>query len=269
MRMALYIVGLTLAVPLGATPREMSKSDFLALAGRCAPGVDAFTLMAIATVESSLHTLVINDNSTGKSTSFSSIEEAVGTVDALLQEKHSVDVGLMQINSANFSKLGLTAESAFDPCRSVRAASLILGSRYHGGETAEERQWSLRGAISAYNTGSLRRGFENGYVHKVEAAAGIASLSATSIRTLGSAEIAPGFFSAASVPTLMPTAGETPIGSVTPGSPIPVAAGGPQGIELETWDIWKSYARRQAERHAAAGDEDRAPYRQNDHVLFE
>lgn len=264
MRMALYIVGLALAAPHGATAQDLSKSDFLALAERCAPGVDAFTLLAIATVESGLKTLVVNDNSTGKSTSYSTIEDAVRSVDALLQEKRSLDVGLMQINSTNFSKLGLTAETAFDPCRSVGAASVILGGRYKGGATAEERQWSLRGAISAYNTGSLRRGFDNGYVQKVEMAAGVASLSANTIRALGSIEVAPPLFSEVSVPALMPTASVVPAGPV-----IPAASDRVQGIELETWDVWKSYARRQAERHAAGGNEDRVPYRQNDHVLFE
>jgi type IV secretion system protein VirB1 len=78
----------------------------------------------------------------------------------------------MQINSANFDMLGLTLEAAFDPCKSVAAGAAILAGDYAGGDTHAGQQSALRVAISRYNTGDAQRGFSNGYVHKVEMAAG-------------------------------------------------------------------------------------------------
>jgi type IV secretion system protein VirB1 len=77
----------------------------------------------------------------------------------------------MQINSRNFASLGLTLETAFDPCKSIAAAAAILAGAYAGGDTHVAQQSALRVAISKYNTGDAQRGFTNGYVHKVELAA--------------------------------------------------------------------------------------------------
>ena len=52
----------------------------------------------------------------------------------------TADYGLMQINSANFKWLGLTPQSALDPCRSIAAAETVLKT------------------MSGYNTGSPTRG---------------------------------------------------------------------------------------------------------------
>lgn len=44
----------------------------------------------------------------------------------------TVDVGLAQINSSNFAWLGLTMETAFDPCRNLAAGAAVLLARYNG-----------------------------------------------------------------------------------------------------------------------------------------
>jgi hypothetical protein len=59
----------------------------------------------------------------------------------------TVDRGMLQINSSNLARVGLTPETAFDPCNSLRA----------GGQIFLE-------ALSIYNTGSPSRGISNGYV---------------------------------------------------------------------------------------------------------
>lgn len=61
----------------------------------------------------------------------------------------SRDYGLMQINDRNFAWLGLTANGALDPCRSIAAAARLLAS------------------LSRYNTGNPTTGFANGYVSSV------------------------------------------------------------------------------------------------------
>ena len=90
----------------------------------------------------------------------------------LIAAGHSVDVGIMQINDRNFSALRLDLNTAFDPCRSIAAAATILaGSYVVGGDSHGAQQAALKVAISKYNTGDAQRGFDNGYVHKVEISA--------------------------------------------------------------------------------------------------
>jgi type IV secretion system protein VirB1 len=62
---------------------------------------------------------------------------------------HSVDLGLMQINSGNLGLLGLTLGDAFTACKSVAAAARLLT------------------LFSKYNTGSPTRGI--GYATRVMA----------------------------------------------------------------------------------------------------
>lgn len=65
------------------------------------------------------------------------------------------DYGIAQINERNFPLLGLTYQTAMDPCMSLHAAAQYLV------------------AMSRYNTGDPRRGFQNGYVN-----GGIAAMDA-------------------------------------------------------------------------------------------
>jgi type IV secretion system protein VirB1 len=98
-------------------------------------------------------------------------DEAVAMASWLLAHGYNFDAGLAQVNSSNFSRLGLTPENLFDPCTNLRAGAVVLGeclflaeARLGEGPQAEE------GALSCYNTGSLRRGVENGYVAAVQGA---------------------------------------------------------------------------------------------------
>lgn len=158
-------------LPKVAIGEPISLIEFEALALKCAPSVSFSALAAIATVESQLDPLAIHDNETGKAVTISDATQAAVEVDRLLKEHHSIDVELMQINSANFASLGLTSQAALDPCSSLRAAGVLLRSRYVGGETPRARKHALRQTISAYNTGDVSRGLKNGYVGTVEMAA--------------------------------------------------------------------------------------------------
>ncbi len=149
----------------------MNVSDFGQLALRCAPRVAPSTLASIAQTESAFQPYAINDNTTGTSGAPATRDSAVQIASKLLKAGHSIDVGIMQINSSNFAQFGLTLEAAFDPCKSVATAAAILANNYAGSETHDGQQAALRVALSKYNTGSAQRGFTNGYVHKVELAA--------------------------------------------------------------------------------------------------
>ena len=155
--------------PARADP--LSVGEFGQLALRCGASVAPSTLAAIARTESGFQPLSINDNTTGTSGVPATRDIAIQIASKLLEAGHSVDVGIMQINSGNFASLGLTLEAAFDPCKSVAAAAVILAGDYAGGDTHEGQQAALRVAISRYNTGDAQRGFANGYVHTVELAA--------------------------------------------------------------------------------------------------
>jgi hypothetical protein len=105
----------------------LDPGTVLALAMQCSPvQIDPKLVLAIARVESGLNTEAKHVNSNG-----------------------TVDRGLMQVNSANFSWLGLDDQSALDPCQSIRAGVRVLTS------------------LSSYNTGKPTAGIDNGYVAHV------------------------------------------------------------------------------------------------------
>ena len=136
---------------------------FAQIATACAPGNAVRTLESVAKVESGLNPLAIHDNTTGVSYSPATRDEAESIAsDLILVRGHSVDLGLMQINSATAGRLSLPIPDAFDACRSISAGAAVLREGY---------QRALRTAFSLYNTGSPTAGIRNGYADRVEAAA--------------------------------------------------------------------------------------------------
>jgi type IV secretion system protein VirB1 len=103
----------------------------LALAAACGGGVDPQMLVGIARVESGLNPAAVHEN-----------KKPDGTV-------ISRDYGLMQINDRNFEWLGVTVQTALDPCVSFAAGAKVLT------------------AFSRYNTGSPTRGIGNNYAGSV------------------------------------------------------------------------------------------------------
>lgn len=145
----------------------------LALAERCAPQVAPETLAAVAWTESRFDPLAIGVNRGPRPVGRPrAAEEAARLARRLMEGRANIDLGVAQINSANFARLGLTPEAAFDPCRNLRAAATVLLEGYRPtGPSPAERQAALRVALSRYNTGHPERGFRNGYVARVEHAA--------------------------------------------------------------------------------------------------
>jgi type IV secretion system protein VirB1 len=139
------------------------------LASANAPSVNVGTLLAFAWFESKLRPWAIHDNTTRLSEFLTSRAEAVARAATLLNLNHDLDLGLCQVNSANFARTGLTVTTAFDPGRSMRAGASILVAAYqrclHGNEHADrtEQQAALRCAASVYNTGREQAGILNGY----------------------------------------------------------------------------------------------------------
>lgn len=147
-------------------------AETVAIAERCAPSVASQTLLAIVQVESSFNPLAIGVNgSAQQARAARAPESALARAAKLAAAGVSFDLGLAQINARNLASLRLSLRDAFDPCRNLAAAALLLGEAYDRAiEAGEAPQAALRTALSTYNTGHPRRGFANGYVAKVLAA---------------------------------------------------------------------------------------------------
>jgi type IV secretion system protein VirB1 len=119
--------------------------------------------------ESNFNPWALHNNTTGISEL--PIDDETAFIDAKTWINHgdSVDIGLMQINSANLPALGMTIQSALDPCKSLEGGAAVLQAAYGGGQTSAERQVALLMALSRYNTGSPLRGIMNGYARRVMA----------------------------------------------------------------------------------------------------
>jgi type IV secretion system protein VirB1 len=100
-----------------------------------------------------------------------SVASGAAIVRRYMAAGYTVDVGLAQVNSANFARLGVTIEQVFDPCTNLGLASILLqtgygrASRYYTGVDAISATYSL------YNTGTMTGGVRNGYAARIWAAA--------------------------------------------------------------------------------------------------
>jgi type IV secretion system protein VirB1 len=166
----------TFALTAFASP--LSKASFDQIASSCAPGIAIPTLRAVAAVESHFDPFAIRDNTTRESWTPSSLSAAAALAKDRLKLGHSVDIGLMQINSANLASLRMEVEDAFDACHSLDAARRILQTAFSAGSSEAERQAAILIALSRYNTGRPLTGIANGYADQVISAQS-ASLTTT------------------------------------------------------------------------------------------
>lgn len=151
----------------------LDLTTLLALAPVCAPAVAPQTLLAVVQVESGLDPLAIGVNGARpEHLSFADPQAAARAAHLLIAEGRNVDLGLGQINVRNLAPLDLSVEEAFDPCRNLAASAAVLRAAYvRAAPQPGAEQAALRTALSYYNTGGPDRGFANGYVARVTAAA--------------------------------------------------------------------------------------------------
>jgi type IV secretion system protein VirB1 len=76
-------------------------------------------------------------------------QDAARQARMLLAQGRSIDLGLMQINSSQLARHGLTVDAAFDACRNMAA-----GAEHYAADVAAV--WNL--AARRYNTGGIERG---------------------------------------------------------------------------------------------------------------
>lgn len=109
----------------------LTFATVMALATQCTNPEYALLITSIAQHESGFDPIAIHKNTNG-----------------------TVDYGLMQVNSSNFGLLHLTAETAMDPCQSIRAAGELIAllSRYNSGSPTRSVGYATQ--VMSYLKGS-------------------------------------------------------------------------------------------------------------------
>jgi Transglycosylase SLT domain len=100
---------------------------------QCVSPSVAPVIVGVAQHESGLQETAIHDNASGKSYFPDTKEQAATIARSLIAIGHSsLDLGISQVNMANFGWTGLTIERAFDACRSFAAGAAVLFAKYNG-----------------------------------------------------------------------------------------------------------------------------------------
>jgi len=153
----------------------MDASTFITLALACAPQLHADTARALVSVESAFNPWAIGVVGGQLARQPRNRAEALVTAQALQANGWNFSVGLGQINLGNFKRLGLTVETAFEPCTNLIAMQTVLTECMARAPPPQRmprtEQTALRMALSCYYSGNFVTGFEHGYVRKVSLAA--------------------------------------------------------------------------------------------------
>ena len=176
---SLFLVQQVRGAPLPAT-------EFAHLAQTCAPEASLPTLRALAAVESRYEPNALSINypqQASRRMGFGtgilqldrqphSASEALDWIRQIRLRSITTSVGLLQVNTEDAQRLGISPAELLDPCTNLRIGWHVLCIHYQAAERAlGPGQPALQAAISAYNTGSLSRGFANGYVSAILRAA--------------------------------------------------------------------------------------------------
>lgn len=161
----------------------MDASTFLALVLACAPAVHTDTAQALVQVESSFNSWAVGVVGGELERQPRTLAEAIATARTLKAKGWNFSVGLGQINVRNLPALGLSVDTAFEPCANLRAMQVVLTSCFERASVSGSGppQVALRRALSCYYSGNFTTGFEHGYVRKVARAAAHAGHPSTSL----------------------------------------------------------------------------------------
>lgn len=144
----------------------------------CAPEVAPETMAAVVEVESGGNSLAILVVGAKLKTPPTNAVEAIEVAEQLEELGKTFSVGLAQLPAKDLAKLGLTYESAFDPCENLKAASRKLVTCYQKAKKRAafvEDQTALSDALSCYRYGNFKKGYQApkgtlSYVDQVRAA---------------------------------------------------------------------------------------------------
>jgi len=161
---------------------RLPMATFNQLVARCAPSAAVDTLDAVALTESALHPYALSLNYPARVAAYNglhnqevyltrqpaTLSEAVHWSRWFHSRGYTVSIGLMQINSENAAKYGVTVRELFDPCTNVTIGARLLGEIYstipHSGKPGLN---TLMSTFSAYNSGTFTTGLKSGYASTV------------------------------------------------------------------------------------------------------
>lgn len=135
------------------------------------PNTPPAVVEQIIAVESNKQIYAINVNSETpiKLDQPENLKDAVALAEKYISEGYSVDMGYMQVNSQHLAKYDVSVGKIFDPCQNIYIGSDIFmrgfaATKAFYGDTP----LALETALSAYNTGTFHRGFQNGYTARYQ-----------------------------------------------------------------------------------------------------
>ncbi len=159
----------------------MDPTLLSALLATCSPQVHPATARALVAVESAGNPHAIGVVGGVLLRQPANRAEALATARALHAAGWNFSVGLGQINRHNFARLGLSIESAFEPCTNLSAMQSVLAECFdRAARHMQHEPEALRAALSCYYSGNFSTGLRHGYVRKVVLASVAASTSPTS-----------------------------------------------------------------------------------------
>ena len=133
----------------------------IALIEECSPSVHPTTMQTLIHNESSGNPFAIGVVDMELTNQPTSEDEAIESAKSLMEQGYNISVGLGQINMHNFEGLGLSIETAFDPCNNLQASSAILENCFdRAEEDYSSKQEALQAAFSCYYSNNFTRGFK-------------------------------------------------------------------------------------------------------------
>lgn len=158
--------------------QHLTPVQFRTLGRTCIPDSDRLTVTALAQTESAFHPYALSLNYPETLARQMGLppgrvylkqqprtkREAEHWAEELEMQGITLSVGLLQVNRQH----GYTLDQLLDPCENLKIGWRLFVEKYNRAvQQAGEGQRALRLAMSDYNTGSLRKGFDNGYVQTV------------------------------------------------------------------------------------------------------
>ncbi len=122
----------------------ISAPVLAALLARCAPRIDRTVAASIVAVESLGDAWAIDDDSARRSYHPPTYAQAVKLAHELLEQGHTIDLGLAQVNSLHLGAPGVSVEAMLRPCPNLRAGEAIYAR-------ALAVSGDVRAALVAYN----------------------------------------------------------------------------------------------------------------------
>jgi type IV secretion system protein VirB1 len=180
--MKIFLVMTLLLLPSAALGQN---TDIARLQSTCLPTVPLNTLRAVVQVESGgnpnamqidfpkglLKRWRLTEGTLRLKRQPTNQREALDWLAYLQSYDIFVDLGLMQVSTAEAKRRGISPESLLEPCTNLRVGWQILEDAYQiEKKTYGPGQGALQHAISRYNTGDPRQGITNGYLARVFAA---------------------------------------------------------------------------------------------------